>query len=122
MFPQNRISYYSFLANLLYTQLFHYCLDDRVYDARSLPVYFLLDEFGHLKIPDFPAIITTTRQRRISISIVLQSVSQLIERYGRDGANTVLNGGIANRLFFLCWICNRPRIFLASLVTCIPIG
>jgi type IV secretion system protein VirD4 len=99
VFPQNRISYYSFLANLFYTQLFHYCLDDRAYRGNSLPVYFLLDEFGHLKVPDFPAIITTTRQRRISISIVLQSVSQLVERYGQDGANTILNGGMANRVF-----------------------
>ena len=99
VFPQNRISYYSVLANLFYTQLFHYCLDDRTYNERSLPVYFLLDEFGHFKVPDFPAIITTTRARRISISIVLQSVSQLVERYGPEGANTILNGGMANRVF-----------------------
>lgn len=100
VFPQNRVSYYSFLANLFYTQLFHYCLDDRQYDPKSLPIYFLLDEFGHLRIPDFPAIITTTRQRRISLSIVLQSVSQLEERYGKQGAHTILHGGVASRLFF----------------------
>ena len=100
VFPQNRVSYYSFVANLFYTQLFHYCLDDRAYDPSGLPIYFLLDEFGHLTIPDFPAIITTTRQRRISLSIVLQSVSQLEERYGRQGAHTILHGGVASRLFF----------------------
>lgn len=100
VFPQNRVSYYALLANLFYTQLFHFCLDDRYYDPKALPIYFLLDEFGHLTIPDFPAIITTTRQRRISLSIVLQSVSQLEERYGRQGANTILNGGVASRLFF----------------------
>ena len=94
------MSYYSLLANLFYTQLFHHCLDDRAYRNDSLPIYFLLDEFGHLTIPDFPAIITTTRQRRISLSIVLQSTSQLVERYGREGANTILNGGVASRLFF----------------------
>lgn len=44
-------------------------------------------------------VITTTRERRISISIVLQSVSQLIERYGRAGAETILNGGMSSRLF-----------------------
>ena len=100
VFPQNRVSYYSLLANLFYTQLFHYCLDDRAYRAEALPIYFLLDEFGHLTIPDFPAIITTTRARRISLSLVLQSVSQLEERYGRQGAHTILNGGVASRLFF----------------------
>jgi type IV secretion system protein VirD4 len=100
VFPQNRVSYYSMLANLFYTQLFHFCLDDRQYRPGSLPIYFLLDEFGHLRIPDFPSIITTTRARKISISIVLQSVSQLEERYGRQGANTILYGGVASRLFF----------------------
>lgn len=100
IFPQNRVSYYALLANLFYTQLFHYCLDDRAYRPDSLPIYFLLDEFGHLTIPDFPTIITTTRQRKISLSIVLQSVSQLEERYGRQGAHTILNGGVASRLFF----------------------
>ena len=30
VFPQNRVSYYALLANLFYTQLFHYCLDVRV--------------------------------------------------------------------------------------------
>ena len=100
VFPQNRVSYYALLANLFYTQLFHYCLDDSKFGRDSLPLYFLLDEFGHLTIPDFPAIITTTRARRISISIVLQSISQLEERYGRQGANTILAGGVASRVFF----------------------
>lgn len=100
VFPQNRVSYYSLLANLFYTQLFHFCLDDSAYDRTSLPIYFLLDEFGHLTIPDFPAVITTTRARRISLSIVLQSVSQLEERYGRQGASTILSGGVASRMFF----------------------
>lgn len=100
VFPQNRVSYYALLMNLFYTQLFHYCLDDRAYRPGSLPIYFLLDEFGHLTIPNFPSIITTTRQRKISLSIVLQSVSQLEERYGKQGAHTILNGGVASRLFF----------------------
>ena len=100
IFPQNRVSYYSLLANLFYTQFFHYCLDDSTFSRDSLPLYFLLDEFGHLTIPDFPAIITTTRARRISLSIVLQSLSQLEERYGRQGANTILSGGVASRVFF----------------------
>lgn len=100
VFPQNRVSYYSLLANLFYTQLFHFALDDRKYNKKSLPIYFLLDEFGHLSIPDFPAIITTTRQRKISLSIVLQSISQLEERYGKQGAHTILNGGVASRIFF----------------------
>jgi type IV secretion system protein VirD4 len=100
VFPQNRVAYYSLLANLFYTQLFHYCLDDAKFSKGSLPIYFLLDEFGHLTIPHFSSIITTTRARKISISLVLQSLSQLEERYGREGANTILSGGVASRVFF----------------------
>ena len=58
------------------------------------------DRIMNLTIPDFPSIITTTRQRRISLSIVLQSLSQLEERYGPKGAQTIIDGGIASRLFF----------------------
>lgn len=100
IFPQNRVSYYAFMMNLLYTQLFHYCLDDAATGPSSLPIYFLLDEFGHATVPDFPAIVTTTRQRKIGIAIVLQSISQLEDRYGKSGAQTVLSGGVATRLFF----------------------
>ena len=98
--PQNRISYYAFLMNLFYTNLFHYCLEDMEITAQSLPVYFLLDEFGHLNIPSFSSLITTTRARRISISIILQSLSQLEARYGKYDAQTIVNGGISTRLFF----------------------
>ena len=97
--PQNRVSYYAGLMSLFYTDLFHFCLDDELFARQSkggrgqsrgvMPVYFLLDEFGHLTITDFPSIITTTRQRRISLSIVLQSLSQLEERYGPKGAQTI---------------------------------
>lgn len=98
--PQNRISYYSLLASMWYTQLFHFCLDDSQYQANSLPIYFLLDEFGHLTIPDFGSIITTTRARRISLAFVIQSISQLEERYGKQGAKTILTGGVASQLYF----------------------
>lgn len=100
VFPQNRVSYYSFLMNLLYTQLFHFCLDDSALAPDGLPIYFLLDEFGHATVPDFDAIVTTTRQRRIGIAVVLQAISQLETRYGRAAAETILSGGVASRLFF----------------------
>ena len=99
IFPQNRLAYYSFLMNVFYTKLFHYCLDDSKYKPNSRPIYFLLDEFGHLTIPNFSSIITTTRQRRISISIILQSISQLEAKYGKNDAHTILNGGVASRIF-----------------------
>ena len=110
MVPQNRVHYYAGLMSLFYTDLFHFCLDDEVFAAQQrtgrggeggvLPVHFLLDEFGHLSIPRFPSTITTTRQRKVSLAIVLKSISQLEERYGPKGAETILSGGIASQLFF----------------------
>lgn len=98
--PQNRLGYYAPLLTLFYTQLFHFLLDDDLYSKSSLPVYCLLDEFAHLSIPHFSSIITTTRARRVSLSLVLQSISQLEERYGKNGAHTILHGGCASQLYF----------------------
>jgi type IV secretory pathway TraG/TraD family ATPase VirD4 len=98
--PQNRVAYYAPLLSLFYTQLFHYLLDDDLYSKKSLDVYCLLDEFAHLSIPHFSSIITTTRARRVSLSLVLQSISQLEERYGKNGAHTILHGGCASQLYF----------------------
>jgi type IV secretion system protein VirD4 len=99
-YPQNKTSYYSILANLFYAGLFHACLDDSTLLKSDLPIFGLLDEFGHMQIPDFPAIITTTRQRRVSLSLVLQSMSQLEERYGHHGAQTIFAGGVTSALYF----------------------
>lgn len=117
IFPQARLSYYSIFLNLFYTQLFQYCLDDGAYRRGSLPVYFLLDEFGHLAIPGFGSIITTTRQRRIAIAIILQSLSQLESRYGKQEANTIINGGIASKIFYSGLDHDTTRLLEAMLGT-----
>ena len=97
--PQQKLSYYSFLLNILYTQMFNSAMEkaeDEIKD--KLPIYFLLDEFGHLKIPDFPTIITTIRKYKVSLNLVLQSTKQL-EIYGHSQAETILNGGVANQIY-----------------------
>lgn len=96
--PEQKIPYYSFILNLFYTQLFNFLMESR--DKSHLPIYFLLDEFWHLKIPNFSTIITTIRKYKVSISIILQSISQLETRYWRTEAETILNGWIASKIFF----------------------
>jgi type IV secretory pathway TraG/TraD family ATPase VirD4 len=98
--PQNRIGYYAPLMNLFYTQLFHFLLDDDLFDPNGYPVYCLLDEFGHLSIPHFSSIITTTRARRVSLTMIVQAISQLEERYGAQGAVTILTGGCGSQVYF----------------------
>ena len=99
-FPQNKMGYYAPLLNLFYTQLFHFLLDDDLFNPSELPVYCLLDEFGHLTIPHFSSIITTTRARHVSITMIVQALSQLEERYGANGAKTILAGGCGSQIYF----------------------
>ncbi|WP_099203911.1 VirD4-like conjugal transfer protein, CD1115 family [Scatolibacter rhodanostii] len=84
------------LANLFYTQALHALCGsaDRDYtDFRlPIPVRFILDDFAaNVFIPDFDKIISIIRSREISVSVILQSISQLEGMYGHAGAMTILN-------------------------------
>ncbi len=61
-------------------------------DRKTLPVYILYDEFGHSSIPNFVSTENTIRGYKVSLSIILQSISQLNARYGRDYANSIQGG------------------------------
>ena len=78
---------FNFLAAMLYSQLFnHLCeLADGRYGGR-LPVHVEFANIG--KIPDFDKLIATVRSREISVSIILQAVSQLKTMY-KDAAATI---------------------------------
>ncbi len=53
-------------------------------------VYFLLDEFANLpKIEKMDSIITVARSRKIFFELVVQSYSQLDNKYGREVADTI---------------------------------
>ncbi len=54
------------------------------------PVYFLLDEFANLpKIEKMDTIITVARSRRIFFELVIQSYSQLDNKYTKEVADTI---------------------------------
>ncbi len=54
------------------------------------PVYFLLDEFANLpKIQKFDSLITVSRSRRIFFQLVIQSYSQLDNKYSKETADTI---------------------------------
>ena len=85
------------LVNLFYTQAIHtLCYEaDHCYRNHSLPVpvRFYFDDFAAgTMIPDFDKIISTIRSRNISVSILLQSLSQLDQLYGPSAAATIVNG------------------------------
>jgi type IV secretion system protein VirD4 len=97
--PPHKQEQYNFLQNLFYTQFFNNILDN-LPSKNDLPIFCLLDEFGNMSIPSFSSIITTIRKYEVSISIVLQDLSQLEKRYGRNEANSIINGGIGGTIFF----------------------
>jgi type IV secretory pathway TraG/TraD family ATPase VirD4 len=98
-FPVNEASVYTFVLNLFYTLLFHYYME-AIPQKEDLPLFILYDEFGHANIPDFDIVITNMRKYKVSLSLVLQSFSQLETQYGQEKANTIIEGGVNSKLFF----------------------
>ena len=85
------------LVNLFYTQalqtLCDFADDDCPRSALPTPVRLYLDDFAtNCVIPDFDKIISVIRSRNISVSVVLQSLTQLESMYGKARADTIVNG------------------------------
>ena len=83
------------LAALFYTQALHALCDtaDRCPDHRlTVPVRLILDDFAaNVSIPDFDKITSVIRSREISVSVILQSLSQLEALYGHAKSMTIIN-------------------------------
>tara|TARA_R110002096_G_scaffold24760_41_gene78143 strand:+ start:2628 stop:4163 length:1536 start_codon:yes stop_codon:yes gene_type:complete len=97
--PETDANLYRFILNTFWSQFFDAQKESR-YKSEGYPVYCLMDEFGHSRIPDFATISTTIRKYHVSLSIILQSVAQLREQYGPNDANTILSGGMRSKLFY----------------------
>lgn len=60
----------------------------------EVPVRLILDDFAAAAdacIPDFDRITSVIRSREISVSVILQSLSQLEASYGHSRAMTIIN-------------------------------
>lgn len=85
------------IAALLYTQALQVlCSSADAQQKRRLkvPVRLILDDFAAAAdacIPDFDRITSVIRSREISVSIILQSLSQLEASYGHHKAMTIVN-------------------------------
>lgn len=83
------------LASLFYAQAVHtLCtLADKSAGHRlRVPVRFYLDDFAsNVVIPDFDRIISVIRSREISVSVIIQSLSQLEALYGGPKAAAIIN-------------------------------
>lgn len=92
--PDNDTSF-NFLVSILYTQLFQqlFYVADHKYGGR-LPVYvhFAMDEFANLSLPDdFDKILAVMRSREVSVSIILQNMTQLKALFEKQWESIVGN-------------------------------
>jgi type IV secretory pathway TraG/TraD family ATPase VirD4 len=79
--PEAKVQHYIFLLNLFYSQFFDFAMTLKDKKNEKLPIYCLLDEFGNMTIPNFSTVITTIRKYKVSLSILLQSLTQLEKNY-----------------------------------------
>lgn len=93
--PANQQSYYQFLIDVLYTRFFSQMMQ-KLPRPGDLSVYCFLDEFGSSYINDFQSLINNIRKYRVSLSIVMQSISQLDSKYGKNA--DAIKGGIGSYL------------------------
>ena len=81
--------------NIFYSQLFKELFEyaEQCEDGRlPVPVHVLCDDFAcGSRIQDFPQMISVFREKRISVTLLLQSESQLSSMYGKDDATTIIN-------------------------------
>ena len=95
--PAHQQDYYQFIIDLVYTRFFNQMMAS-LPKKNDLNIFCLLDEFGNSYIHGFSALVNNIRKYRVSISIVLQSLSQLEAKYGRYA--DAIKGGISNYLVF----------------------
>lgn len=86
---------YDNLVNLFYVQMFQKLEAEAAKspDGRlQEPVRIILDDFASgTEIKDFDKIISVIRSRDISVSLIIQSLSQLESLYGEGKAKTIIN-------------------------------
>ena len=84
------------IVNILYAQIFHVLCaeaDSKPNGRLDVPVRVILDDFAtNVNIHDFDKLISVIRSREISVSIILQSLSQLETLYNKSQSMTIVNG------------------------------
>lgn len=92
--PDNDPSF-NFIVSILYVQLFQILMqkaDSSPGGKLKVPVHFLMDEFANVCLPtDFAKYLATIRSRGISVSIILQNMSQLKSLFEKDHESIVGN-------------------------------
>ena len=89
--PSQHAEYYSFFTSLFFQSVFNMAMRE-LPGSNDKSIYVLADEFGHMKLPTVDTTVNTIRKYRVSLSIILQTISQLENVYGSQKAQTILGG------------------------------
>lgn len=89
--PSQHAEYYSFFTSLFFQAVFNEAMK-KIPSKNELPIYVLFDEFAHCCLPNFGSTVNTIRKYKVAISIVLQTINQLDDVYGKRKGKTILGG------------------------------
>lgn len=93
LLPDDRDTYHK-LGSLLVQQLYTSLVEASRKDGGELRIRmnFILDEFANFtKIETFQSMLTVSRGRNIRFIICLQSFAQIEEKYGKEGAQNIMD-------------------------------
>lgn len=93
LLPDDRDTYHK-LGSLLVQQLYTSLVEASRKNGGELKIRmnFILDEFANFtKIDTFQSMLTVSRGRNIRFVICLQSFAQIEERYGKEGAQNIMD-------------------------------
>lgn len=89
-YPERKSSYLAPFTAPFFSQIIDKLLDS--HNKKSNPIHLLFEEFCNIgSLNNMSINCSTVRSRKISISICLQSITQLFQVYGKDNAMSILN-------------------------------
>ncbi len=96
--PEVKLKFYEFLLSLFYQTLFDYV---QIHKPKR-KLFFYLDEAGNINMgkDTFPVLSTVVRRYNSSLVICVQGLAQLTKLYGKEGAETIINGSCYTKVYF----------------------
>jgi type IV secretion system protein VirD4 len=89
-YPENKANYLAPLMACIYSQLIDKLIDS--YNDAAIPIHFLVDEWANQgQWSNMSQNISTSRSRKVSFVLCVQSISQIKQIYGQDIALSILN-------------------------------
>jgi len=94
--PEHEIKFFSFYISLLFRDFFNEMMT--LPSKNDLVVYVLADEAGNIRIDQLEVFLTVLRKRKISISLILQSLQQLKALY-QESASVIAENCLSHLYF-----------------------